>query len=203
MSLAGNMKLRNFVLLAIIAVGAGSAGLYMACSGKKNTEAEKAEKAERHREKEERAKAKEAGSAVMAKPPGTAPDAATAPVPSTPSAPPVTAPGPKADLAARPYDAEAIAWKGKAISGDKVKDASHGKPYKINVYKESGGTTASRLKIDLNRNEKWDEKISFDKDGTITLERAPADDEKYTETYHWNGTGWMKANVPAEKSDKK
>ncbi len=193
MALAGNMKLRNFVLIAIVAVGAGSVGLYMACSGKKHTEAEKDEKAERHREKEEREKLK--GSA-----PVVAPDAAVAAAPTpTPPTPPVV----KADLAARAYDTEAIAWKGKAITGDKVKDASHGKPYKINVYKDAGSATVDRVKIDINRNEKFDEKINFEKNGTITLERAPADDEKYTEKYHWNGSGWMKVAVPAEKSDKK
>jgi hypothetical protein len=187
MTLAGNMKLRNFVLLAIVAVGAASAGLYMACGSKKHSEAEKEEKAERHREQEAKEAAKSA--------PVATPDAAVAVAPVTP--PPATAG--KVDLAARPYDAEALAWKGKTISGDKVKDASHGKPYKINVYKDAGSPTVDRLKIDLNRNDKYDEKISFDKDGTITLERAPADDEKYTETYHWNGTGWVKAAVPAEK----
>jgi hypothetical protein len=187
MSLAGNMKLRNFVLLAIVAAGAGSVGLYMACSGKKHTEAEKEEKAERHREKEERAKA------------AATPDAAVAAAPTPPLAPPPAS----VDLVARAYDTEAIAWKGKTISGDKIKDASHGKPYKINVYKDAGSPTVDRVKIDLNRNGKFDEKINFEKDGTITLERAPADDEKYTEKYHWTGTGWMKVAVPAEKSDKK
>ena len=44
MTLAGNLKLRNFVLIAIVAVGAGSVGLYMACSGKKHTEEEKEER---------------------------------------------------------------------------------------------------------------------------------------------------------------
>ena len=186
MTLAGNMKLKNFVMLGAIVVAAGIGGAYVACSGKhKATDEEKAEKAER-----EPVKAAPLADAALAQ----------APVPSPPPPPP---PAPSADLAARPYDAEALAWKGKTISGDKVKDASHGKPYKINVYKDAGGTTVSRVKIDLNRNEKWDEKISFDKDGTITLERAPADDEKYTLAYHWNGTGWIKAAVPAEKSDKK
>jgi hypothetical protein len=188
MTLAGNMKLRNFVLIAVVAVGAGSVGLYMACSGKKHTEEEKEEKAERHREKE------------AAKAAAATPDAAVAAAP-TPA--PTPAPAAAVDLVARAYDTEAIAWKGKTISGDKVKDASHGKPYKLNVYKDAGSPTVDRVKIDLNRNDKFDEKISFQKDGTITLERAPADDEKYTETYHWNGAGWMKASVPAEKSDKK
>jgi len=194
MTLAGNMKLKNFVMLGAIVVAAGIGGAYVACSGKHHSDEEKAEKAERQNEKA----AKEAAKAAPTPPPITDAAVAQAPVPA-----PVQPPASTADLAARPYDAEALAWKGKTISGDKVKDASHGKPYKINVYKDAGATTASRVKIDLNRNEKWDEKITFDKDGTITLERAPADDEKYTLAYHWNGTGWMKAAVPAEKSDKK
>ena len=192
MTLAGNMKLKNFVMLGAIVAVAGVGGAYMACSGKS-----KEDKAEHKKEQEDKEKAREAGKAALPPPPTVDAAVAQAP-PVTPPVAPATA-----DLAARPYDAEAIAWKGRTISGDKVKDASHGKPYKINVYKDAGSPTVDRVKVDLNRNEKWDEKISFAKDGTITLERAPADDEKYTLVYHWNGTGWMKAPVPAEKPDKK
>ena len=184
MTLAGNMKLKNFVMLGAVVAVAGIGGAYMACSGK-------------HEEKKP--------DAPVAKPAAPAPvvvDAAmaAAPVPSPPPPPPTT---PTSDLAARPYDAEALAWKGRSISGDKVKDASHGKPYKLNVYKDAGSPSVDRVKIDLDRDEKWDEKITFAKDGTVTLERAPADDEKYTLVYHWNGTGWTKVASPAEKPEKK
>jgi hypothetical protein len=104
------------------------------------------------------------------------------PVPTSPSS---------AELPARAHDAEVIAWSKKSISGDKQKDVSKGKPYKINVYKEAGHSSVNRAKVDLDRDDKWDEKYTFEP-GKITLQRAPADDERYTETYHWVGSGWAK-----------
>lgn len=182
MTLAGNMKLKNFVLIAVAAVALGSFGLYAACSGKHEDKAE--------RQKEE---AQKRASAVA-----LTPDAAV---------PPAGLGGEKAlefdqklaaqaqapvDLAAREWDKDVIAWKGRSINSDKLKDAIKGKSYKVNLYKDAGSSTVDRAKIDINKNSKWDEKISF-KGDEITLERAPADDENYTEKYHWNGTGWIKA----------
>ena len=95
------------------------------------------------------------------------------------------------DLPARGFDAEVIAWKDKTISSDKEKDVSKGKTYKINVYKDAGQTNVNRAKVDINRNDKFDDKYTFEP-GKITLQRAPADDEQYTETYHWTGSGWAK-----------
>ena len=95
------------------------------------------------------------------------------------------------DLPARSYDTEVLAWKDRSISGDKIKDASKGRAYKINVYMDPGHATVNRAKVDVNRNDKWDEKYTFEP-GKITLQRAPADDERYTETYHWLGNGWAK-----------
>jgi hypothetical protein len=95
------------------------------------------------------------------------------------------------DLAARPWDAEVLSWRTRSISSDKQKDVSKGKSYKINVYKDAGSSTVNRAKVDVNRNDKWEEKYTFDGE-KVTLQRAPADDENYTETYHWNGSGWTK-----------
>lgn len=97
----------------------------------------------------------------------------------------------KIDLPARAYDRDVIAWKDKSLPGDKGKDVSKGKSYKINVYMDAGKTTVNRAKVDINRNDKFDEKYTFEV-GRITLQRAPADDEQYTETYHWTGGGWTK-----------
>ena len=127
------------------------------------------------------------GAAAAATP--TTPTTSTTPAtPETAAANPSAA---KADLPARGYDAEVIAWKDKSISGDKIKDASKGKPYKINLYMDAGKTTVNRAKVDINRNDKFDEKYTFEP-GKITLQRAPADDEQYTETYHWVGNGWAR-----------
>jgi hypothetical protein len=117
------------------------------------------------------------------------PDSASSNVAPPTTPPPHTAA--KADLPARPYDAEVMAWSTRSIAGDKVKDASKGKPYKINLYKDAGHAKVNRAKVDTNRNDKWDEKYTFET-GKITLQRAPADDERYTETYHWSGAGWLK-----------
>jgi len=97
----------------------------------------------------------------------------------------------KVDLAERNYDKEVLAWKDKSIASDKEKDVSKGKSYKINVYKDAGQTNVNRAKVDINRNDKFDEKYTFEPN-KITLQRAPADDEQYTETYHWTGGGWVK-----------
>ena len=80
---------------------------------------------------------------------------------------------------------------GQSPSGDKMKDATKGKAYKLNLYKDAGQSTVNRAKIDLDRDDKFDEKYTFETT-KITLQRAPNDDEQYTETYHWNGSGWTK-----------
>lgn len=127
--------------------------------------------------------------AASKKPAGTTP--ATADTPTVADGPKPPPAGATVDLPARDYDAEVIAWKDKSIAGDKEKDVSKGKAYKINVYKDAGQTNVNRVKVDVNRNEKFDEKYTFEP-GKITLQRAPADDERYTETYHWTGSGWTK-----------
>lgn len=160
--LAGRMKLTHF--LAIV-IGASAAGLWLlvrTCSHPTS---------------------------------GKAPPALAAPAPApatTPEPLPVAAPPPAtgAEMPARAWDAEVIQWSRKAISGDKQKDVTRGKPYKVNVYRDPGHATVDRAKVDTNRNDKWDEKYSFDGD-TITLEIAPADDESYTQTYHWTGSAWL------------
>jgi hypothetical protein len=105
--------------------------------------------------------------------------------------PPEPQPPPSNEMAARAWDADVIAWSTKSIAGDKVKDASKGKTYKINLYKDAGKKTVNRAKVDINRNDKFDEKYTFEPN-KITLQRAPADDEQYTETYHWTGGGWVR-----------
>jgi len=116
------------------------------------------------------------------------PAQASAPQPTPAETKPAGGP---VDLPARAYDAEVIAWKDKSIASDKEKDVSKGKPYKINVYKDAGQTNVNRAKVDANRNDKWEDKYTFEP-GKITLQRAPNDDEQYTETYHWTGSGWAK-----------
>jgi hypothetical protein len=161
------MKLKNFVLLVVLGACAAVAGVYAAC-GRDHAQPK----------------------------PTVASERPAPPPPAAPSAPAQPAPDPEpptpSDLAARPYDAEVLAWRTRSISSDKQKDVARGAAYKINIYQDSGATTVNRAKVDANRNNKWDDKFTFEGE-KITLQHAPGDDEKYTETYHWNGSGWTRA----------
>lgn len=164
--LAGRMKLSHFLVFAVVVLGAGIFGLTRAC--------------------------KSSDDDVPARPTTVAAPTPAAPAPtSTPTPTGTTPTGGPSDLAARPYDAEVIAWSKRSIKGDKMKDATKGKSYKLNLYRDAGKTTVNRAKIDLDRDDKFDEKYTFDTT-KITLQRAPADNEVYTETFHWNGSGWTR-----------
>ena len=105
---------------------------------------------------------------------------------------------PAGATALRPMDVEILAAAAANISGDKVKDAIRGRPWKVNLFKDAGATTVNRLKIDLNRNDKWDEKWSWDPEG-LQRQVAPADDEKYTVQtwYDTNLNAWTSAKPKA------
>ena len=109
--------------------------------------------------------------------------------PPTPVQPVDAVMSPASDLAARPYDADVLAWRAKTAPKGKIKDAEPHAAYKLDLYQDAGKPTIDRAKLDANRNGKWDDKYTFDGD-TITLEHAPADDESDTQRYHWNGSGW-------------
>ncbi len=170
MTLAGSMKFRNFLLMVVL-VGAGAVtASYLACSSKHDEPTPK-----------------------PTTPPVT--DIRPAVPPPTPM-PPVDAaiaPVATSDLAARPYDADVLAWRTKTAPKGEIKDAAPHASYELDLYQDGGEPTIDRAKLDANRNGKWDDKYTFD-GNSITLEHAPADDEKYTERYHWNGSGWTKVN---------
>jgi len=105
----------------------------------------------------------------------------------TPSAPVTLSAG--AD-GLRPVDDDMLALV-KGPAQEKVKDATKGKPYKINLYSDDGARF-NRAKTDLNRNDKWDESWTFGADGSIERQVAPADDEKYTEVWTLSGSTWKK-----------
>ncbi len=118
------------------------------------------------------------------------PAGAASAIPGTADAPAEAMPAPGAADGAglRPVDRDILALiRGRGV--DKVKDATKGKPYKVNLYGEGGRFT--RAKVDLNRNERWDEKWTFDADGTIEREVAPRDDEAYTEGFALRDGAWV------------
>ena len=94
----------------------------------------------------------------------------------------------------RPFDEEIIRLFEQTPSSDKVKDATPSRPYKVNLYAEGGKYV--RAKVDLNRNDKWDEKWSFETEAGRELVKrqvSPTDDDKtYSQKYILNHGVWAK-----------
>ena len=118
---------------------------------------------------------------------------APSPTPRPSPVAPVAAPAPAPVETAQSV---AMSYRGKNLMGPKLKDVSKGRPYKINVYQDEGHTTANRLKIDLDRDEKWDEKWTFEDNGVLTRVVAVNDDEVYGDVQTWNGSQWRGAGAP-------
>lgn len=119
--------------------------------------------------------------------------AADGPAASAASAQPAV--GDKQILPLRPFDEEIVALFEQKPAGDKVKDATPNRPYKVNLYAEQGKYV--RAKVDLNRNGKWDEKWSVDeKTGTRVYKRqvSPSDDDlNYPDKFKLRGKLWEKS----------
>ena len=90
----------------------------------------------------------------------------------------------------RPLD-DVVLQALKAPVQEKIKDATGSTPYKVNLYSDDR-VRWNRLKIDLDRDEKWDEKWTIAADGAIQREVAPADDEQYSETYVLTDKQWVR-----------
>lgn len=76
---------------------------------------------------------------------------------------------------------------------DKVKDAFPGESFKVNFYSD-GGSKWTRLKIDLNRDGRDDEKWEL-KDGQPAKRRVSTrDDEQYDREYRWSNAQWVIKN---------
>lgn len=115
---------------------------------------------------------------------------ATNPGTTTNTAPANLPPG---GIALRPMDRmilDRIQGAGGAIPGSKVKDAFSSQAWKVNLYKDAGQSKVNRLKIDLNRNNKWDEKWTITGD-EVKRQVAPADDENYTLEYRLRAGAWV------------
>lgn len=76
-------------------------------------------------------------------------------------------------------------------TSEKIKDAFPGEAFKVNFYCDDGSPTWTRLKIDLDRDGKDDEKWDL-KDGQPVKRRvATRDDEQYDREYRWRGGQWV------------
>jgi hypothetical protein len=141
------------------------------------------------------------GDRPAAKPVPVAAAPVAAPVPVERPTPPIPTPAADDAGALRPMDEEILAAAKAGISGDKVKDAIPGRPWKVNMYKDAGQAGVNRLKVDLDRDDKWDEKWTLAADGTVERQVSPADDDRtYSETYtlrdgRWQGAGGSAAPV--------
>ncbi len=97
----------------------------------------------------------------------------------------------------RPMDRSILAIAAKNMTDDKIKDAFSGSPYKVSFYREGSRTQPARAKVDLDRDEKWDEKWTFEDDGgKLKVKRsvAPNDDEQYRDEFRLEGEEWVRKN---------
>ncbi|MBA2733392.1 MAG: hypothetical protein H0U54_10930 [Acidobacteria bacterium] len=79
-------------------------------------------------------------------------------------------------------------------SGDKIKDAFPRETYKVNIYRDGGSTTWNRLKIDYNRNERWDERWELEDGKPVKKQVSTADNDVYDQEWRWQGGQWVKKN---------
>ncbi len=110
--------------------------------------------------------------------------------PISPSLPPVVAPDAGA-LRPEPSESMVLAWKQRPIAVPKKKDVSKGRPFKINVYQDDSGAGVSRAKVDLDRDDQWDHKYTFEPDGGVTRKVSPNDDENYTVVQRLTDAEWI------------
>ena len=185
--LAGRVKLKSFLVIASVLLLGSGAGIGLVWRGavaeraqvRAQTELREAQQAAREVEQAEQAATVAAAAAQAAADSPAAVAATPAAAADVPTGPSNT----------RPHDQEVLAYVGRDIGTDKLKDVSRGKPWKINVYQDSGKPTANRAKVDLDRDDKWDEKWTFDPEG-VQVQIDPADAERYSEVRYWDGTSW-------------
>jgi hypothetical protein len=193
--LAGKMKLNHFLAIAAFVGVAGSVGAYFACrSGDDDGKTMKSTKADVDRE---RAEQRERAERLSTRHSNTTPDEPR-PLADTPPTPTPTDDTKPIDDEPRPandnlrdVDRELMSWVGKDLGSKKKKDARKGNAWKINLYQDDGNSTMNRAKVDLDRDDKWDEKWTFD-GKNISRKVSPNDDEDYADEYDWDGSTWMK-----------
>jgi hypothetical protein len=81
----------------------------------------------------------------------------------------------------------------EGMEDDKVKDAFKGERYKVNLSRDPDGKL--RAKVDLDRDEKWDEKWTFERvQGQDKVKRqiSSRDDETYDQELRLDAGKWVK-----------
>lgn len=119
-------------------------------------------------------------------------EAAKAPTPEV-SSPPASPslPAPAATDGLRPVDRDLLEALRRPATTERIKDAFPGRPYKISLYCDTPGQGWNRAKIDLNRNNKWDEKLTIVNGEPTKRQVASRDDETYDLEYRWRGGQWV------------
>jgi hypothetical protein len=117
--------------------------------------------------------------------------------PADTSGPPPSA-APDDPNALRSVDEKVLARIKGSISGAKVKDAFKSEVWKANLYQDTGFSSPNRVKVDLDRDDRWDEKWTVE-DGRVKREVSPDDDgANYTLEYHLAGDRWTLASNQPE-----
>lgn len=119
-------------------------------------------------------------------------------IPDAPQPPPTVETSPETTPSSTPAPASSsdshevvvMSFAGKDLGSSKRKDVTSGRAFKINVYQDDGNSTANRAKVDLDRDDKWDEKWTID-GASISRQVAPSDDESYSVEQTWSGTAWQ------------
>lgn len=95
--------------------------------------------------------------------------------------------------AMREVDTRILARVAAGVSSPKLKDVFKGDRIKVNLYNEDGKI---RAKVDLDRDDKWDEKWDFEtKNGEQVVKRrisSADDDATYDVEYRLVGARWVK-----------
>ena len=96
----------------------------------------------------------------------------------------------------RPLDTKIMALVQKGISGSKLKDAFPSDRAKVSLYRDAGHPDVNRIKVDLDRDDRWDEKWTIERDasGRDKIKRmiSPRDDDNHTIERRLLGGVWVK-----------
>lgn len=76
-------------------------------------------------------------------------------------------------------------------TGDRIKDAFPRESFKVNIYRDGDSQTWTRLKIDLDRDEKDDEKWTLNNGQPDKRQVSTRDDGNYDREYRWRGAQWV------------
>jgi hypothetical protein len=77
------------------------------------------------------------------------------------------------------------------VTSDKIKDAFPRETFKVNIYRDGSGSTWTRLKVDLDRDEKDDEKWTLTNGQPDKRQVSTRDDGQYDREYRWRGGQWV------------